>query len=206
MSVEAPNSDADLMDLIRIAGSLSVAELSDAMEVTPTAIRQRLTRLQSQSMLEREAIRLGRGRPKHRYWLTDKGLRQTGSNFNDLALALWKEFREVGDESLRRDMLRRISRTLAGQYAGQMQGVTPAERMKSLGELLNQRRIPASVEETPTQPHLTAHACPYPNLAEGDRDVCVMEKMMFSELVGGEVHLTECRLDGGGDCCRFQTG
>ena len=45
MSVEAPNSDADLLDLIRIAGPLSVTELADAMEVTATAVRQRLTRL-----------------------------------------------------------------------------------------------------------------------------------------------------------------
>ena len=29
------------------------------------------------------------------------------------------------------------------------------------------------------------HACPYPNLAESDRNVCAMEKMLFSELVGG---------------------
>ena len=73
MSVEAPNSDADLLDLIRIAGPLSVSELADAMEVTATAVRQRLTRLMAQSMISREAIRAGRGRPKHRYSLTDKG-------------------------------------------------------------------------------------------------------------------------------------
>ena len=78
MSVEAPNSDADLLDLIRIAGPLSVTELADAMEVTATAVRQRLTRLMGQSMIQREAIRAGRGRPKHRYSLTDKGLRANG--------------------------------------------------------------------------------------------------------------------------------
>ena len=105
MSVEAPNSDADLLDLIRIAGPLSVTELSDAMEVTATAVRQRLTRLMGQSMIEREAIRAGRGRPKHRYSLTDKGLRQTGSNFTDLALTLWREIRTAGDEDLGRDVL-----------------------------------------------------------------------------------------------------
>ena len=105
MSVEAPNSDADLLDLIRIAGPLSVTELADAMEVTATAVRQRLTRLMGQSMIQREAIRAGRGRPKHRYSLTDKGLRQTGSNFTDLALALWREIRTAGDENLSRDVL-----------------------------------------------------------------------------------------------------
>jgi predicted ArsR family transcriptional regulator len=205
MSVEAPNSDADLLDLIRIAGPLSVTELSDAMEVTATAVRQRLTRLMGQSMIEREAIRAGRGRPKHRYSLTDKGLRQTGSNFTDLALTLWREIRTAGDEDLGRDVLRRISRALASGYAAQIQGTTPAERLKSLGELLNQRRIPVTVGSTDDHPNLTTHACPYPNLAEEDQSICMMEKMMFSELIGHDLELTQCRLNGGGDC-RFQTG
>ncbi len=206
MSVEAPNSDADLLDLIRIAGPLSVTELADAMEVTATAVRQRLTRLMGQSMIQREAIRAGRGRPKHRYSLTDKGLRQTGSNFTDLALTLWREIRDTGDQNLSRDVLRRISRALASGYAAQIQGGTPQERLKSLAELLNQRRIPATVGSTASkQSTLTAHACPYPNLAEEDKNICQMEKMMFSELIGSELELTQCRLNGGGDC-RFETG
>ena len=45
MSVQVPTSDAGLLDLLRITGPLGVAELADAMEVTPTAVRQRLTRL-----------------------------------------------------------------------------------------------------------------------------------------------------------------
>ncbi len=54
-----------------------------------------------------------------------------------------------------------------------------------------------SVEESGSQSTLTEHACPYPTLAENDRSVCMMEKMLFSELLGGEVELTRCRLDGG---------
>jgi predicted ArsR family transcriptional regulator len=156
-------------------------------------------------MIEREAIRAGRGRPKHRYSLTDKGMRQTGSNFTDLALALWREIRTVGDDDLGKDLLRRISRALASGYAAQIQGETPADRLRSLGELLNQRRIPVSVGTADNQSTLTAHACPYPNLAEEDQSICMMEKMMFSELIGNELKLTHCRLNGGGDC-RFQTG
>ena len=204
MSIETPNSDSDLLDLLRIAGPLSVLQLADAMEVTATAVRQRLTRLTSKALIQREAVRAGRGRPKHRYWLTEKGVMFTGSNFTDLALALWSEFSQVQDDALRRQMLRRIARTLAQGYAEKIQGTTATERIHSLGELLAQRRIPVSVEESGEQSTLTAHACPYPNLAESDRNVCVMEKMLFSELLGGEVELTQCRLDGGADC-RFQT-
>jgi predicted ArsR family transcriptional regulator len=205
MSIETPNSDSDLMDLLRIAGPLSVTQLADAMEVTATAVRQRLTRLSSKSLIQREAVRAGRGRPKHRYWLTEKGVRQTGSNFTDLALALWNEVSKIEDEQLRREMLRRIARTLAKGYAEKIQGKTAADRIRSLGELLAQRRIPVSVEHSSSQQSsLTTHACPYPSLAENDRNVCLMEKMLFSELIGGEVELTKCRLDGGADC-RFQT-
>ena len=208
MSIETPNSDSDLMDLLRIAGPLSVTQLSDAMEVTPTAIRQRLVRLTAKALIQREAIRAGRGRPKHRYWLTEKGMQQTGSNFTDLALALWSEFSQIQDEEQRRKMLRGISRMLAHGYAEKIKGDTAEERIRSLGELLAQRKIPVSYgnPENPdsSQSTLTAHACPYPNLAEtDDRSICVMEKMLFSELIGGEVQLTRCRLDGGADC-QFQ--
>ena len=95
MSIETPNSDSDLLDLLRIAGPLSVTQLADAMEVTATAIRQRLTRLTYKTLIQREAVRAGRGRPKHRYWLTEKGMLSTGSNFTDLAIALWSEVGQV---------------------------------------------------------------------------------------------------------------
>jgi len=203
MAIAAPHSDNDLLDLLRIAGPLGVADLSGAMEVTPTAVRQRLMRLLAHGMIQRESLRNGRGRPKHRYWLTEKGVRVTGSNFTDLAVALWSEVRAIDDPQLQREMLVRIARALAASYADQVHGVTTAERMRSLGELLAKRRIPVSVEEKKDNPVLRTHACPYPNLAEADRGVCTMEKMMYSQLLGDDVELTRCRLDGADDC-QFQ--
>ena len=99
-----------------------------------------------------------------------------------------------------RDMLRRIAGALAAGYAAQVHGATPAERLESLGQLLNQRRIPVSVDHSPDHPALTTHACPYPKLAEEDPNVCIMERMLFSELIGGDLSLTQCRLNGGADC------
>ena len=204
MSTQVPTSDSGLLDLLRIAGALSVSELADAMEVTPTAVRQRVVRLLAQNSIQREAIRHGRGRPRHRYWLTEKGLSLTGSNFTDLAVTLWQEIRQSGDTEVHRETLRRIARALASGYANQIQGETPEERMRSLAELLNERRIPVSVETQGGQgPVLTEHACPYPKLAEQDQGICSVERMMFSELLGQNVELTQCRLQGGSDC-RFQ--
>jgi DeoR family transcriptional regulator, suf operon transcriptional repressor len=191
--------------LLRTAGPLSVAELADAMVVTPTAIRQRLTRLLSREIIQRESLRNGRGRPKHRYWLTDKGMQMTGSNFTDLAMVLWREVRALEAPELRREILRRLSQALASGYANKVQGETASERLHSVAEILAQRRIPTSVDDNLERPTLTAHACPYPVLSDQDHSVCTMERMMISELVGKDVRLTKCRLEGD-EQCRFQVG
>jgi len=203
MASEIESSDVGLLDVLRKAGPCSVAQLATAMQVTATAVRQRLVRLLSQGDIERSTERASRGRPIHRYGLTDKGRRRAGANFADLAIALWEEIREIKDPEVRRGLLGRISGRLATLYAGQLHGSTLDERMESLAELFRQRQIPFDIERSHDLPVLYARACPYPDLAERDRSVCAMEKNLFSELLGENVRLTNCRLDGHA-CCTFE--
>jgi predicted ArsR family transcriptional regulator len=203
MTATNETSDIGLLDLLRKNGPQSVSQLATAMQVTATAVRQRLVRLLAQGDIERAALRAGRGRPQHRYALTEKGRRRAGANFADLAIALWQEIREIKDPEVRRGLLTRISRRMAMLYAGQIGGSTLDERMESLAELFRERRIPFEVDRSRELPLLHAMACPYPELAEQDRSVCSMEKAMFSELLGENVRLSNCRLDGH-SCCTFE--
>jgi predicted ArsR family transcriptional regulator len=136
--------------------------------------------------------------------LTGKGRRKTGANFADLALVLWREVHALEDSALRRTVLEGISRRLAEMYAESVEGESLTERMNSLADLFNERRIPFAVESEAGLPVLTALACPYPDLAEQDRDVCTMEKELFTEVLGENLRLDQCRLDGG-KCCQFAT-
>ena len=72
MPTISESSDAALLNLIRRSGGATVAELADAAEVTPTAVRQRLNRLMAQGLVQRHQQRSGRGRPTHQYVLTEK--------------------------------------------------------------------------------------------------------------------------------------
>jgi predicted ArsR family transcriptional regulator len=199
------SSDTALLDLMRQRGSLGVAEMASAMQVTATAVRQRLARLMGSGLVQRDVAKAVRGRPSHRYSLTEKGLRNTGSNFADLAIALWKEVRQIKDPEVRSGLMERLAQTMAGMYGGQIHGATVEERMASVSRLLGERHIPTAVDRSGQLPVLTALACPYPELAEQDRGICAVEKLLFSELIGEKVRLTECRLDGGSNCCRFET-
>ncbi len=197
-------SDVAILDLLRKSETASVLQLALACEVTSTAIRQRLSRLLAQGLITRTLIRSpGRGRPTHSYSLTDAGRRKTGENFADLAVALWHEIRSIQDAEVRRGLLQRISKRLAALYAEEVLGETTGDRMAMVAEIFSDRRMPFEVDRQGQLPVLHALACPYPGLADQDRSVCAMERMLFSELVGSNLRLSHCRLDGD-SCCTFE--
>jgi predicted ArsR family transcriptional regulator len=203
MSVES--SDAGLLNLLRQREPLTVSDMAAAMDVTPTAVRQRLNRVMGSGLVEREACRAERGRPSHRYRLTAEGRKQVGNNFADLAMVLWHEIRSIQDPSVRKGLLQRVAKQLGSLYGDRMHSRDTGGRMEDVSAVLGKRNIPCEVEKRDGLPALTILACPYPSLAEADRGVCAMEKMLISELLHTDVHLAECRLDGGA-CCTFQTG
>lgn len=194
--------DQDLIEFLRRRGAATVQEMVDFAGVTATAVRQRLTRLLEQGLITREAESAGRGRPTHRYSLSAAGVRTSGTNNEDLTSVLWSELRAVQDPDVRYGLLKRIVTRLADLYRDQIKGDTLDERMESLVSLMRGRNVPFEVIRPVDGqlPVLKALACPYPTLAERDRSVCSMEKMLFAEILGNGMRLQECRLDGATHC------
>jgi predicted ArsR family transcriptional regulator len=202
MTTHAESSDKTVLDAIRRQGAVTIAELVAEMGVTATAVRQRLARLMADGLIQRETKRQARGRPNHRYLLTDKGERQTGTNFGDLAEVLWEEIKAVDDPNVRRGLLKRIADRFVAKYRNAIDGPTLAERMTAMARMMGERNVPFEVNTQGELPVLSALACPYPELAKQDRGVCTMEKLMLSEMLGENMRLSECRLDGA-TCCTF---
>lgn len=202
MSTQAETSDEVLLNYLRRHGAARISDLVAETGVTATAVRQRIQRLMGEGLIERHAEKIVRGRPNHRYALTEKGQGIAGNNFPDLAVVLWEEIKAVPDPEVRRGLLKRIADRFVEKYRGTIEGTTLSERMSSLAGLMNERQVPFEVNVADGLPVLSALACPYPELAKADRGVCTMEKLMLSEMLGDSVRLSACRLDGA-NCCTF---
>jgi len=197
------SSDRSLLDLIRRHGPLTVAAMVERLGVTPTAVRNRLTRLVGSGMVERGVEHGGRGRPKHTYRASIEAHKRLGQNYADLAVVLWEEMmRTVEDRKLRRFLFSRITDRLAELYRAQVTGDEWEGRLVQLGSLLNGRGIEAEVTwgDGGMTPVLKQHSCPYYELAEVDRAVCTMERKMFEKVLGRGLRLSHCRLDGHRSC------
>ena len=199
----AESSDRELLDLIRRHGPLSVAEMTMRLGVTPTAVRNRLTRLVSSGMVVRRAEHGGRGRPRHTYQASVEAHKKLGQNYADLAVVLWDEMmRSVEDRKLRRLLFGRITERLADLYRAQVTGDAWEGRLVQLGTILHDRGIETEVTrgDGGHSPVLKQHSCPYYELAEVDRAVCAMERKMFEKVLGRGLRLSQCRLDGHRSC------
>ena len=162
-------ADDDLLHRLADAGPLALSDLMSHLEVTRTAVYERLLRLMAEGLVDRELLRGGRGRPSYRYTLSHKARRLAGNNFADLAAVLWHEVLGIEDSRRRQHVIRIIAGALKDLYADAIQGTTLKARMESLRELLDEKqRVRCDVDTPSALPTLTLRDCPYLDLAEVD--------------------------------------
>ena len=201
MKAALDSADSDFLSLLRRLGPKTVQELGEAMEVTATAVRQRLARLQAQGFVDRNIVREGRGRPYHRYEVTEKGLRELGDNYGDLAMILWRELQRIGDPVVRDLVLERIRESLIARI-GRLDGETVVDRLEQLRSSLQSRGYDVEVGQSSGLPVLRENICPYHELADQDRAICELEREVYRNVLKADISLARCCLDGH-RCCEF---
>jgi len=195
--------DREFLDQLNRMGGGTIQDICEELGVTATAVRQRLNRLESLNLIERETVRQERGRPFHAYTVTPSGQRELGDNYSDLAMILWRELRQIEDSHVREVIFERIREALVHRYGNLVNAESLNERFRQLGEALSDRGFHVEVDDSGQLPILRENNCPYLELATSDPAICELEKDVFRKVLGSEVELTQCCLNGH-SCCEFQ--
>ena len=204
MTKTISQNELDVVQLLMKHGKCSIAQLEGYLNVTATAVRQRLKSLMAAGLIDRSKESEGRGRPTHLYWLTASGRKVTGNHLSELASALWQEVQTISDENIRRNVLAGVARRLAADYGNLIDGESSDQRLQSWARLMGERDIPVAIESEDGQATLKILACPFPDLGDDNRDVCTLEQELISEVVGDPLARCQCRRDGD-NCCSYQT-
>lgn len=106
----------------------------------------------------------------------------------------------IRDPEVRRGLLQRVAKRMAMMYADATAGQTLEQKLAALSDLFGERRVPLKFDESGSLPVLRAMTCPYPQLADQDRSICAMERLLFAEVLGTDVRLAGCRLEGNSEC------
>jgi predicted ArsR family transcriptional regulator len=197
------SNDRQFLEVLHKLGSSTVQKICIEMDVTATSIRQRLSRLQVHGFVDRVTVRQGRGRPHHCYRVTDAGLGELGDNYSDLALILWRELQNIEDSSVRDNVLQNVQKAFIQKYGNFVHSGSLLERMEQLKDVMVGKGFDVELDLSGPLPILRENNCPYHELASSDSRICQMEQEVFRSVLGVEVNLSQCCLDGH-HCCEFE--
>ncbi|MEX1019198.1 MAG: MarR family transcriptional regulator [Litorilinea sp.] len=195
------SSTWQILEYLKRRGSASIKELEDLLGVTTTAVRQHLSTLLAEGYVERRRVSAGVGRPHHAYIPTVKVNELFACHCDDLALTLLEEvFDQEGPERAAK-LLDRVGDRLAKRYSDSVRSTVLHERVQEMAGALNKLGVLTDVAmEDENTFVLKTYNCPYHELAQEYRDVCDMDENLMRKVLGADVNLSSCIMDGHGGC------
>ena len=183
-----------ILDYIRSHRAVTVAELSQAFQMTPANARHHLATLLEQGLLQVVADRpaSGKGRPAHIFAISEQAL---GNNFDLLAGVLLDLLTRQTDPQ----QVDNVMKELAGQLANRMvasnkqagttakSGENLTRRLYRTTEILNQQHYQARWEARPEAPRLVLGHCPFSAIVEEHPELCKLDAYMIERLTSTSV-------------------
>ncbi len=190
-----------IVEFLQRNGSASIRELEEWLQVTTTAVRAQLTALQAEGYVDRRRVSEGVGRPYHVYVTTDKVRELFDCHCDDLALTMLEEVLHIVGKDKVPALMGRVSDRLAQRYVAGVKAEAMQDRVHQLARILGGQGVLTDVfaQENDTI-ILKTYNCPYHELAQEHREVCEMEQGMMSKVLGSEVNLSSCMMDGHSGC------
>ena len=190
-----------IIEYIQRNGSATIKDLEQLLGITTTAVRQHLNTLQNEGYIERKAVHAGVGRPHHAYATTAKAQEIFACHCDDLALTLLEEVFAMEGMEQTSLLLERVSHRLANKYQQSVRSEFLVERVDELANALYQRGVLTDVQEKDDNTFvLRTYNCPYHELAQDHREICEMDEAMLRQVLGSDVNLTNCMMDGHQGC------
>jgi predicted ArsR family transcriptional regulator len=189
-----------ILDHLHRHGQATVRELSRLLELTATGVRQHLTVLERDGLVEAHEVRGRVGRPAHVFRLSERGEAQYPNSHDTLANLLMEEVRAMAGADALQQLMRRISSRLAARYTEQTEGRPLGERVEMAAEILRGMGCVVEAEERGDEFFIRQCTCPYPNVARRHSAVCALEVDFVRRLTGADARLTSSLLRGDAAC------
>jgi predicted ArsR family transcriptional regulator len=185
-----------LLDLLKIHGPTNVPRLAKLRGVNLNAVRQQLSMLQREGLVEVRVEKRRVGRPTQLYALSDKAEALFPQAYGPLALTLLRQLRDVDGEKKIDQMFDRRTKALIASYKKRLAGKSLGEKWQELARIRAEEGYMARVEGK----GLTEHHCPIAAIAKEFPQVCRFEMRLFQAVLGTPLDRTDHLASGGRAC------
>ncbi|MCH8813844.1 MAG: winged helix-turn-helix transcriptional regulator [Chloroflexi bacterium] len=198
--IQMQSTRQQILEYLQRHGRGTVKELGELLGLTSTGIRQHLTVLERDGLIDAHEERGRVGRPTLVYSLTDKADSLFPKAYDVLANLLIEEIRSSeGNEKLY-EILQNVAGRLAEPFIDRVEGRPLRERVEETALILEGQGCLVDHNEKNGEFFIDEYTCPFPKTAEKDRAVCALHVEFVQILSGGETKLTRSLLRGERAC------
>ena len=190
-----------ILEYLQRQGRATVKELGNLLGLTSTGIRQHLTVLERDGLVDAREERGRVGRPTLVYSLTEKADSLFPKTYDALATVLLEEIRSSEGKERLHDLLHKVAERMAAPYAERIEGRPLPERVRETARIMEEQGCLVDVRETDGDYYIDEFTCPFPRVAQRDRSVCALHVDFVRVLTGGDTRLTQSLLRGERACC-----
>lgn len=189
-----------ILDYLRRQGQATVRELDRYVGLTSTGVRQHLTVLEREGLVEAHEERGHVGRPAFVYRLTEIGDGLYPKQYDQLANILLEEVRDLAGAQALQTLLRRVAVRFAEPYQGRLDGRSLPERVAEATNIIHKRGSEVDCVQDGDDWLIRQYTCPFPKVAGQNSSVCSLDVAFVRKLVGVDVRLSTSLLRGDHAC------
>ncbi len=201
-------SRAEIVDLLRRHGELTVHALMEYLSLAPAALRRHLDILVGEGTVDFRAVKQATGRPHYVYRLTEAAHERLSTGYPRLMERLIQEAAGLPGRSHKGDVLldtlfTGVSDRLVAEHKPQVHGETIQDRVDSVTAALREEGILEDWSKQADGYHLYNGNCPYHRAARASSGrCCASERRAIALLLDAEVEQVG-RIAEGGPMCEY---
>ena len=201
MNCEMSETRMRILQLLKMRSSMTVSQLTEALHISAMGVRQHLTILEEEGLVEYQSQKRGRGRPHHLYSLTDDANSLFPTTYANFAVGLMNEVAKFNGPGFINKVFRSRMKSQLQMYQERLHGKDLVERIKELARIRDEEGYMARFDENGADYVLVEHNCPIAAIAQEYPHVCEIELALFRQSLGTKVYRVEHLMQGSHRCC-----
>ena len=191
-----------VIQILRVKGPLTAADLVGLLGITLTAVRQHLDRLEAEGWVDVIGLRRGRGRPRKVYALTSRADRLFPHSYDSLALDLLEAIGRLPEGAQLLDRVLAARREIWNErYGSRLHGKPLDKQLDEVAALFNEK---GGLTEYTLQPDgtylLTKRNCNISSVTAQHPQFCQEERAWLQDVLQIPVEALQSRATGDMAC------
>lgn len=200
-ALQMQSTRQQILEYLLRQGRATVKELGNLLGLTSTGIRQHLTVLERDGLVNSREERGRVGRPTLVYSLTEKADALFPKTYDALATVLLEEVRSSQGNQQLHELLHKVAVRMASPYSDRVQGKPLPDRVQETARIMEEQGCLVEIRETEGDDYyIDEYTCPFPKVAQQDRAICALHVDFVRILTGSDTRLTQSLLRGERAC------